>query len=121
MIFSSPTYLSPPVPPSSSVSPSRQAVDEGEAVQFQCQASGTELTIRWTLEGDQPLPTGVVQNGGNLVVESVSRIHTGNYECIVINSAGATATSVAVLTVFCKSTVIINSFEQQPILGSGIV
>ncbi len=102
MIFSSPTRLSPPVPPSSSVSPSYQAVDEGEAVQFQCQATGTEPTVRWSREGDQPLPNGVIQNGDNLVIDSVSRSHAGDYVCIVTNIAGNTNSSVAELTVFCE-------------------
>ena len=66
---------------------------------FQCVAGGTETTVEW---GPQPLPSGVVQSGSDLVIAQATRDHAGQYVCTVSNSAGS-VTSTASLTVNCES------------------
>ena len=101
----SPALLShpSPVPPSVSVDPPSAGVNEGGTVTFRCLAGGTQPTVLWSsLLGNQPLPSGVVQNGNDLVITQVSQTHAGQYRCTITNSAGSTSTSVVTLTVFCE-------------------
>ena len=79
------------------------SVAEGESATFECEASGTEPIVVWSLFENQPLPSGVVQSGTDLVIAEASQDNAGLYLCTVSNGAGAT-TSTATLTVFCECT-----------------
>lgn len=85
--------------PTASIHPLTLSTDLEEMVTFQCVAGGTQTTVTW---GPQPLPSGVVQSGSDLVIAQASRDHAGQYVCTVSNSAGS-VTSTATLTVNCES------------------
>jgi hypothetical protein len=53
------------------------------------------------MQGNLPLPSGVVQNGNQLIIDEARQDHAGQYECTVTNSAG-TASSTATLIVYCE-------------------
>lgn len=89
-------------PPSASVVPMSHSVAEGGSASFQCEAGGTQPTVVWSLLDDQPLPSGVVQRGTDLIIAEASQDIAGQYLCTVSNDVGVT-TGTAILTVICES------------------
>lgn len=72
------------------------AMNSGDTVSVQCTIAGGDLPleVRWTLN-DRPLEPYleiITQKLGkrinNLIIDSVSAKHAGNYTCIAENSAG---------------------------------
>ena len=78
------------------MNPAVLIVDEGNNVQFNCSASGTLTTQRWTRNG-------VVQTSTEqLVLQSVTTSNAGSYVCEVFGQYGGVARSTAMLHVNCK-------------------
>ncbi|MEI7729586.1 MAG: immunoglobulin domain-containing protein, partial [Verrucomicrobiota bacterium] len=76
--------------------PTSMAVQPGQSVQFQVQATGSApLRYRWTKDGI------TVPGASNAVytVNTVSTTDTGNYQVILTNISGSVTSEVAVLTV----------------------
>jgi hypothetical protein len=84
------------VPPSIDVQPLPQNVQAGSNASFVAHSLGTlPLTYQWRF-GASPISGA---NNPTLLLTNVPVTSTGNYDCVVTNSYGATTSSVAVLTV----------------------
>lgn len=93
-----------------------EPINSGETVSIQCTISKGDLPLNmtWRLNGN---PIG--NNNGitimkmkrfsTLNIDSVSAVHTGNYECIAENSAGRTVYS-AILNVYGIFDVFVSLF-----------
>lgn len=91
------SLLLPLVPPKiSSFSFGDEAMNSGDTVSVQCTIAGGDLPleVRWTQNGHplEPYLEIITQKLGkrinNLIIDSVSAKHAGNYTCIAENTAG---------------------------------
>jgi hypothetical protein len=93
---------SPSAPPTITVQPVVITVPEHGTANFWCQGNGSmPIFVLWRLQGNQPLPRGVVQNGNQLAFDETRQDLAGQYECVISNSEG-TASATVQLIVLCE-------------------
>ncbi|CAI4227289.1 unnamed protein product [Auanema sp. JU1783] len=64
------------------VDPIEQTVNEGEPARFRCWVPGnSDVELKWTRVGHQPLPHGVQEQQGILHIPSTSQNEVGQYIC----------------------------------------
>lgn len=88
-----------------------EAVNNGDTVSIQCTIAGGDLPVQvtWMLN-DRPLESYmeiVTQKQGkrinNLMIESVSDMHAGNYTCMSENTAGTAQHSSELVVIGTRS------------------
>lgn len=84
-----------------------EAMNSGDTVSVQCTIAGGDLpaNVMWTLNGSplEPYMEIITEKRGkrinNLMIDSVSDKHAGNYTCIVENSAGIAQHSAELIVI----------------------
>ncbi|MCX7737674.1 MAG: immunoglobulin domain-containing protein [Candidatus Kapabacteria bacterium] len=87
--------LSIDLPPTITVQPQDQFVEEGADVTFTCDATGTLPDFQWQKNGEN------IANeiGKTLTIKNVKKSDEGNYTCVVKNNCGTRTTRPAKLTI----------------------
>ena len=89
------------VPPSIHSGPSRKTVNESNALELSCNATGNPSPIiTWFKVGD---PSVNLAPGEVLQVKNVTKSDSGVYQCVASNGIGRDALVSWIVTVNCKS------------------
>ncbi len=83
------------IPPTITIQPQDQLVDEGTDVTFTCDAAGTLPDFQWQKNGED-LPD---ETGKKLIIKNAKESDAGNYACVVKNNCGSRTTRPARLTI----------------------
>jgi hypothetical protein len=114
---SSNTVLAVGFPPSITVQPLSQMVEQGTYISFTVTASGTApLSYQWYMDGEA-LPQGT---NSTLTLSNVQAANIGSYSVTVSNSFGSIVSSNAVLTINLLPIILTQPQNQSPLLGSNV-
>ena len=87
--------------------PQSDLVKEGENLTLFCNATGSSLTISWTINGsainkDEDVWMRFSTENEQLAITNVSRKDNGAYRCVASNSVGNATSNAAIVTVRCE-------------------
>ncbi|HGY91448.1 MAG TPA: HYR domain-containing protein, partial [Planctomycetes bacterium] len=114
-VTSAPASLTIETVPVVTADPQSQNACEGSMVTFQVAASGGSLTYQWRFNGSDL----VGETNDTLVLPAVTLADAGDYDVVVTNSCGSTASAIATLNVMTN--VGDDPCDAIEILGSGVI
>lgn len=89
--------------PEVTISPDTQVVKSGSVATFTCDISSpSAFNVSWLHNGTPATGARFTMRGHELAISNLSEDLTGNYTCIVANSAGIVSSNVAELQIACE-------------------